>query len=419
MTGLVPLMVKRAYWSLARRDGAFLEEIRDRFRIREIDLDRSLIWGSIHWAEVLGDLRWASTLLRDSPPVQFLETYRRAGDQIFASENIAKTAYYRNAEQYLRCTGEYFGYRTCEGIRARLRGFVSLYDRIRENDLSEVVFPLRDKHSPPGSLPVVYGTLTKGTVQILDGHHRLAIAWVLGQRRAKAVVLPSRATDLQHLIRTAALTRNRNQVVKELYQPIDGPEVDGSWRLLRCCQEQLEMMVEFLDQRGYDLNGRSVLDMGCRYGWFVNALARRGCRSLGVDWNPAALKVGQIAYGLQREQVVQGDVLEYVRRCQETFDVVLLLSGTQGFIPGAEYLRLEELLQAIDRVTGSVLFLDIAPEGLGANPGDLAGWDEAQVGEFIRRHTSFSEVAAIGKASGRSEGNGAGAKRTLFACARA
>jgi len=124
-------------------------------------------------------------------------------------------------------------------------------------------------------------------------------------------------------------------------------------------------------------------------------------RPVGVfddpSWNPVSLKVGQIAYGLRREQVVQSDVLEYVRACRQTFDVVLLLSGTQGFVPGAEYLRLEELLQAIDRVTRAVLFLDIALKGLGASLGDLAGWDKAQVGEFTRRCTSFSEVAAIGK----------------------
>ncbi|TMF01722.1 MAG: hypothetical protein E6I52_10790, partial [Chloroflexi bacterium] len=127
------------------------------------------------------------------------------------------------------------GYVTRDGVLAQARAFATLYERIRTGDHTEVRFGTPEEHSPGGSMPVVHRTLTPGTMQIVHGHHRLAIAWVLGQRTTRAVVTAARPTELQRL----AFGVKQTKELRELYQPIDSPEFDSTWRLTRQCDDRM------------------------------------------------------------------------------------------------------------------------------------------------------------------------------------
>jgi len=262
---------------------------------------------------------------------------------------------------------------------------------------------------------VVQETLTPNTFQIEDGHHRLAIAWVLGHRKAKATVLrPPLPTGLQSLVLKVDQTQGR----KELYQPIEDPEFDDTWGLVRRCHDRFAMMLKFLAESGHNIKGLSVADVACSYGWFVSEFSKRGCRAIGADMDPVALKIGRIAYGLTSEQQVQSDLQTFLHRCDRAFDVVLFLSVLHYFplkrAPGSP----EDILKQVDAITGSCLFFDTGQSHEEWWRNSLPEWDEDFIIKFIKRNTSFTRVVPLGTDSDNVDPYSDNYRRTLFACVR-
>lgn len=356
-------------------------------------------------------------LVRDSPHVRLLEEYRDTGQRLFEGRRLEQTPYFKNAVDSVRLSGSYFGHRTADGIAAQARAFVQLYERSARGDTTEVEFAYRARHSAHGSLPVARETLTPGVYQVGDGHHRLAVAWALGRREVAAAVRPWRKpTALQSLVLTCAQTHGR----RELYQPIDSVEFDGSWGLVRRCGDRLAMMLDFLAGVGRPFAAMSVLDLACSYGWFVHEFAAHGAAAMGVDSDLAALKIGRIAFGLRDDQTVHSHLRTFLSASAgHTWDVVLLLSVLHHFVLRPSRGRPEDVLRQVDRVTGSCLFLDTGQSHERWWRSALSGWNDAFIIEFIRRHTSFTRIVPLGvdaDDAGPYRGNYG---RTLFACLRA
>ncbi|HWP58334.1 MAG TPA: hypothetical protein VNL14_10630 [Candidatus Acidoferrales bacterium] len=378
-----------------------------RLCVTTIDLRRLLVGGegiydAASWAELTGDWQRASARLESSLYVEFLEQYRALGDGILEPKVFEKTAYFQNAARCIRFLGAYFGQREPGGIRAQARAFLELYERIRTGDAREVPFPSERDHTRPGNLPVVRETLTPQVYEIADGHHRLAAAWALGHRRRTVAVLRAPApSGLQALVLKASPNGE-----KTLLQPIEAPEFDSSWKVLRSCRDGLSAMLAFLAEKNHRPADTSVLDLACAYGWFVKEFARRGFASLGVEADPAALHVGRVAYGLTAEQLVQSDFAAFAQKCARAFDVVVFL-GRLREPPGAgAFDRLAESLRALERLTRSVLFFDV--EG-GSSP-------SARIDAIVRtvmKNTSFAHARRLGPSAG-----GVRDQPLLFACAR-
>jgi methyltransferase family protein len=402
----IPLKLKRSY----RRWATSL--IGDRPDIKEIDLRRTLIGGegnydAGHWADITGEPQRASILLKDSPHVKFLEQYCAIGEKLFLWDTFEESSYFKNAAQCVQICRHYFGHRTREGILQQARSFAARYEQIKNGNGSQA--RLTFEQSP---LPVVRETLTPNTFQIVDGHHGLAIAWALGQQKAKAAVLvPPMPTALQSLVLTA-------HHIRALYHPLNGPEFDNSWERVRQCDERFGMMLRFLGSNGRKLDELSVVDLGCCYGWFVSEFSKRGCRAIGIDRDPAALKIGRIAYGLRAEQVIQTEIMAFLRSCNRTFDVVLLLSILQDFAQRPDFGSTEELLKRIDAITGSYLFLETGQNHEQWYRNVLSQWGNDFIINLIRQHTSFSRVLALGVGSDNIGSYRNNYARTLFVCLR-
>jgi SAM-dependent methyltransferase len=416
---LFPSPLRRAYGRITYGRTRWRDLVR-KIGVRTIDLRRTLMGGegpfdAGPWAELTGEPRRASMLLSQSPHVRFLEEYRAVGERLFEWRHLRRTAYFQNAARAVEFCGSYVGHRIHEGIAEQAREFVSLYQRAAYADRTEVRFANTGAHSPAGSPPAVRETLTSNTFQVSDGQHRLAVAWMLGRREIRAAVVgrPS-PTTLQSLVLSHAQTQGR----RELYQPIDSMEFDGSWTVVRQCEDRLAMMRSFLESEGRPIEGLSVIDLGCAYGWFVAQFAQRGAMATGVDTDAAALRVGPIAYGLRQDQLVQSEAMTFLTSCNRTWDVVLLLSLLHHFALGRNRATAEELLAQVDRVTGTCLFLDTGQSHERWWRGALPGWNGDAVAAFVRRHTSFSQVVPLGTDgdyAGRYRGNYG---RTLFACTR-
>ncbi len=380
-------------------------------RIKEIDLRRTFIGGEgdrnpIKWSEMTGDWNRPSTLLEHSVYVQFLEQYRLVGEKVFDSATFAQLPYFASALTCVQFWGDYFGQQNFEGILAQAKSFVDLYERVKSGDPTPVKFPSDKDHTKPLFRPLVQETLTPHTFQVVDGHHRLAIAWVLGDRRARAATLqPPLPTPLQSLVLAASRGR------KELDQPIPGPQFDNSWDLMRRCEGQWDTLVSFLGSRNHDLNHSSVVDLACSYGWFVKEFSKRGAYAVGVETDSKALKIGRIAYGLRSENLVQSDFRSFLQRCDQRFDLVLLFGVFHyPFARGLNTAR--DLFRKTDALTGSVFFFDVGPSHETASH---EGEDRFIV-SFIKRNTSFTEIAPLGCDAIGPRGSRYG--RMLFACSR-
>jgi len=407
---------KYLYWRW--KNGELWGDIRERIGAKKIDLRRTLIGGDgvykdLSWSEIRDDLPRASTLLADSAHVKLLLEYQAVGEPLFHGRNFERTEYYWLGQRWVRLAGEYFGQQDDEGLRAHARAFVTLYERIKNGDWTEVPFPSKKYHSASGSLPVVRATLTPGTFQIVEGHHRLSIYWALGRRNARVTVLPAVPTELQSLVLAVA----QNQVRRQLCQPIDRLEFDQSWKVQQPCEKYLAGIIQVLSQRGIELRGLSVLNLGCLYGWYVAALAARGCQVIGVDPDPAALKIARLAYALPAGQLAQSDLPAFFSQCQRTFDVVFLTGGWYDLAQRGDSRSLPEVLRRADVVTRRCLFVDTAPTYEPWWRKAFPGWGEDALVNFLKQQTAFAEVVPLG-----NKGSSGGARNkhtgTLLACTR-
>src|ERR1035437_4155651 len=94
-----------------------------------------------------------------------------------------------------------------------------------------------------------------------------------------------------------------------LYQPLDYPEIQQSWKLLRRCSDRLALMKGFLSTAGLlETPRRTYLDLGSSYGWFVKRFEEWGFRSTGVERDLVSSSVGFHCYGLRPEQIRGGDI---------------------------------------------------------------------------------------------------------------
>ena len=407
------------YWRWKEATSKFQDKCRIGARTEEIDLRRTLSYGESghdagEWAEMTGNMQRASLLLADSPHVKFLEKYHEMGETLFLPQNFAQTAYYKNARECVQITGNYFGQRTDEGITAQARSFITLYDRIVTNNSLEVKFPSTAYHSPSHSLPVVRKTWTPKTGQIDDGMHRLAISWVSGQKETTALVLPALPTKLQSLVTEVA----RTQELPGLYQSVNSAEFDRSWTVVRRCSERFDIMRRFLASKNLRAGDLSVLDLGCSYGWFVSEFLKMGANAIGVDLNGAALKIGQIAYGLTVNQVVERDLVNFLENRDRTYNVVLLLSVLHHFALKPDSESPAEVLKRADAVAGDVLFIDTGQAHEHRYRNKLPDWDNDFIVNFVKQHSSFERVIPLGVDSDRGQRRRANYGRTLFACVR-
>ena len=234
-------------------------------------------------------------------------------------------------------------------------------------------------------------------------------------KETTALVLPAMPTKLQSLVTQVA----RSQKLPGLYQSIDSVEFDNSWAVFRRCTERLNMMLKFLSLGNYFADDLSVLDLGCSYGWFVSEFFKKGANVIGVDANGAALKIGQIAYGLTAKQVVESDLLGYLENCDRTYDVVLLLSVLHHFaLKPHSTKRPAEVLKRADAVTESVLFIDTGQAHEQRYRKKLADWDDDFIINFVKEHSSFDRVIPLGVDSDRGQQWCTDFGRTLFACVR-
>ena len=392
------------------------------------------------FAGQLDDLMWPSTRVAEGPHVALLRLADERGDELTDAE-ILDSPYGRMAMRCVTAQGHYFAATDADGVVAGARAFLSQYrngsngHRVNGNRPIGLVngtsingpvnghhngqltgHPILNGRSRPGDPILVAPIKGSDHYQVLDGHHRVALAAVRGERtvRVTAKWTPV-TTPLQDLLtRMSWLDGDR-----QLYQPLPGPELVASWPTVRRCTDRLAKMAGLLGERSLlPPATSSYLDVASCYGWFVSEMGKLGYAAAGMERDPLAKPLGQAAYGLDDNAVQIGDCVDLLRGADRRWDVVSCFSLLHHFVLGRGSVEAGELLRLLDKVTGRVMFLDTGQEHEEWFSESLRGWDTARVARMLRQHTTFDEVIDLGQDSDAVPPHERNYGRHLFACIR-
>lgn len=382
--------------------------------VRPVPIDRVLCGDNhgltaAHYSRVIGDPLWPSTPLSQSPHVMLLQRYKEIGLRVLEPEELQHTEYFGHAARIIDVFGNYFEARDREHVRDIAKRFVSWLEGHNFDT------PRGSGHSDGREPIVVRPILHSDCYQTVNGHHRLAIAYVRGLREICALVNgPAVLTPLQQLLLDVLWVKGRT----EMYQPIDAPEV-ARWTLTRRCTDRFAKIREFLtEQNLLPPHATSYLDVGCSYGWFVAQMQKLGFSAYGVERDPIALAVGHLCYRLDARRTLRGDCVRFLRDCQTVYDVVSCFSLLHHFVLGRCAVSAEQFARLLDRVTGRVLFLDTGQNHEAWFRGSLREWDAEYIECWLRRNTTFKSIWRPGADEDARPPYEANYGRMLFACVR-
>jgi hypothetical protein len=359
------------------------------------------------YAAATGDLLWPSTLVVDGPHLALLRQADGAGTEL-SDDDILASPYAAMARRCLEHHGRFFWAGDDGGIVEVARDFV---DRARGRASTGAP---RAHQSPAGSPIRLAPIRWSGQYQVIDGHHRIAIAAHRGDATVTAKVKwLAVTTPFQDLLNEMSWIGGE----RELYQPIEAPELRPGWTTVRRCTDRLTKMQALLAERGVG-EGASYLDVACCYGWFPSRLLAAGFDAHGIERDPLSRPLAQAVYGLDPGRIEIGDAVEALRGAGRTYDVVSCFSLLHHFALGRASVGADDLLRLLDDVTGRVLFLDTGQDDEAWFAESLRGWDPASIRERLLRVTSFDEVVDLGPDADRVPPYADNYGRHLFACIR-
>jgi hypothetical protein len=346
-----------------------------------------------------------STRFVAGPHVALLKAHIAAGRPL-TDQELRDSEYVANGMRCVTATGNYFDATDETGVVALAQEFLSWADggapRSREGGSlrGEPIRVRRVRHS--------------NCLQIVDGHHRAAIAVVRGATTLDvAMELGSVTTPLQDLLGAMSWTEGK----RELYQPIDAPELELEWPLVRNCQDRLAMMRSYLRAAEIERDA-SYLDVGACYGWFVSQLTSDGLDTHGVELDPRAPELASWVYHLEPERIATSEASAFLTDLGSTYDVVSCFSVLHHFVLGRGPCSAEELIGLLDRATGRVLFFDTGEAHEAWFAEVLPEWDADYIEKWLRANTSFTDVIRLGVDGDARGPYTANYGRTLFACVR-
>ncbi|MDX6284914.1 MAG: hypothetical protein QOG53_399 [Frankiales bacterium] len=359
-------------------------------------------------SDLLGDPLWPSTRVVDGPHVSLLRLADTNGDAL-SDDEILTSAYGQMALRFADARGSYFGATDAAGVVALGRDLIARYRGEAPRDAATAYRSTRS--DPVLVAPVRWSEC----YQVLDGHHRLALAIARGEQYIDVTTKRfSVTTPLQDLLNQMSwLEGNR-----ELYQPVDAPELRQSWATVRRCTDRRDKMLAFLGERGLlTPQTTSYLDVASCYGWFVNEMRTAGYAANGIERDPLGPQLGRTIYDLPEELIRVGDAERLLLDTPVT-DVVSCFSLLHHFALGRATVGAPELLRLLDKVTGRVLFFDTGEGHEAWFRDSLAEWDAGYIAGFLREHGTFDEIVDLGPDVDAIPPYENNYGRHLFACVR-
>ncbi|MGB4837366.1 MAG: hypothetical protein WBP08_00100 [Saprospiraceae bacterium] len=331
-----------------------------------------------------------STFAVEGPQVGLIHDYMTYGEAIFERNFFTKTSYYKNAFESVCYLGDYFpAAKKPDDIVNIAKRFVYSY---LERDISD--FP-NVGHNQYSELIIVRPIIRSDCFQIVSGNHRLASAFMKGEKQIKAIVRKSEAT---HTYFTELISNVIWDKGTALYQPIELPEL-AHLPVIRKCYDRLEKMTIFLAEKKIELNEKSLLDIGSYYGWFVNEFTKKGVSAFGLERDFSACKVAIELYMLPENRFINKPLEDFILNNDEQYDIVLFLSVLHHFSLEKSFMTDEFVFAKLAQKTKNIMFFETGEEHETMFGSALSGWNDDRIKDFILKNSEFKEVIPLGRDS--------------------
>ncbi|CAN5643226.1 hypothetical protein BH11ACT8_BH11ACT8_16260 [soil metagenome] len=352
------------------------------------------------YAIATDDVMWTSRRVSEGPHADLLRADRSGR---LCDQEVLDSDYATMARRSIAASGSYFGARDDAGILRVARAF------LEPGEMAD-----RDPAMSAAGSPVLAAPIQGSSCyQVVDGHHRVARLAVDGESFVQ-VRLRRRAvsTRLQDLLDQMSWIGGE----RELYQPVEAPELEESWATVRRCSDRFDLMSTQLAELG--VAGATYLDVASCYGWFLAAMAGAGHDVHGVERDPLGRTLGGQVYGLDPERVTTGDAVAFLLGQTVRYDVVSCFSLLHHFALGRASVPADVLVRLLDQSTGRVLFIDTGQAHEEWFADSLPEWDTDYVADFLRKHSTFDRIVDLGPDQDAVPPYAGNYARHLFACIR-
>jgi SAM-dependent methyltransferase len=350
------------------------------------------------FARAFGTLRYGSMPMDQSPYVELLRLASRTNRPL-TDDEIRASAYYAFSRHLASIWGNYFGATTDDELVRNSRSFIEWSKGSAPRLTVNIGGSRFDDHV------LVAKVADSTTYQVIDGHHRLAIAMARGDTTVRVNrTWLSAETALQRRLWERGHGLDR---AKALAQPVAAREL-GAWPVARNCVDRLVR----IERVAHDVLGpldapHTFLDVGCGYGWYLAELKRLGWRVHGIDRDGFGIEMASAFHDIADDEITVGEWATSLAALEGTYDVVTCLDlGRLGARPEAA-VDATSLVRALDARTAHVLLTD-AP---------LDDDALARIEELVLGDTGFRRVVDLG-ANHDPAGRGAASPSRLLAILR-
>ncbi len=151
-------------------------------QLREITLDKVLLGdengvSAAALARVTGNLLRASQSIEQFPHTQLLRQYQEIGDRLFEPAVLEQTPYFKNGAECVDLMGHYFEAWSENDVANVVRRFIASF-----SGGDPAAYAPQEGQSGPGMPIHVRPIEFSDCYQVIDGHHRLALAHVARTR---------------------------------------------------------------------------------------------------------------------------------------------------------------------------------------------------------------------------------------------
>lgn len=215
-----------------------------------------------------------------------------------------------------------------------------------------------------------------------------------------------------------------------LYQPSPIDSINEKSVIIRKSTDRADAILNFC--QGYfgdSLNEKTLLDIGCGHGYFVNFFSSKCASVDGINISDKEVNMSKMFYPEIANKIKNGDVFIDLYFFEE-HDITLFMNVFHTILAAHSEEQAINLLKLIDEKTKSVMFFEmrqdgeefwVIPEQVGLDTVTLPfryfsdGWTPETIKNYILEHTSFDECEELmvdSDSVGFYEGN---FERTLFA----
>ena len=143
-----------------------------------------------------------------------------------------------------------------------------------------------------------------------------------------------------------------------------------------------------------------------------------GFDSFGLEQDHIAISVGTQMYGINQEQIINSNIISYLKKTSRKFDVVSFLSVLHHFELAQYSIDPKEIIRMIDKLTNKVLFLETGQSHEKAFGEKLSKWTDDFIINWLKENTTFQHIINLGKDEDNIPPFEGYYSRTLFACIR-